>query len=137
MSSASRTPGTGQATLELLLFDVATGRRLVRGQGTVPTDIGMLEQGVQRAVAGAFEAALRPQQAGDNENIPAVVTNTEQQPQTAAPVGPSTPFYEEWWFWTIIAGVVVAGLAVGLGLGLSNQGPPLANDPGGQVIFTF
>lgn len=124
--------GDGQATLELLLFDVASGRRLVRGQGTVPTAIGALEAGVERLVQGAFEAALRPQQAGDAENI--IGTSPEPSP-IAPPAGP--PVYEEWWFWTIIGAVVVIGAGVGIGVGLATQGPGLGSDPGGQVIFTF
>jgi tetratricopeptide (TPR) repeat protein len=126
--------GDGQATLELLLFDVASGRRLVRGQGTVQTDTGVLEAGVLRLVQGAFEAALRPTQSGDEENI--INPGGEQPVRPIAPVaGP--PIYEEWWFWTIIGAVVVIGLGVGIGVGVATQGPPLGNDPGGQVIFTF
>lgn len=125
--------GDGRATLELLLFDVQSGRRLVRGQGTVPTDTGVLEDGVQRLVAGAFEAALRPQQSADSEEIPAIET-PNQNPQ---PVSHGEPaIYEEWWFWTII-GAVVVGAAIGIGVGVATQGPPLGNDRGGQVIFTF
>ena len=126
--------GDGQATLELLLFDVASGRRLVRGQGTVQTDTGVLEAGVLRLVQGAFEAALRPTQSGDEENI--IGGGDEQPVRPIAPVaGP--PIYEEWWFWTIIGAVVVIGVGVGIGVGVATQGPPLGNDPGGQVIFTF
>jgi hypothetical protein len=34
------------------------------------------------------------------------------------------PFWRRWWFWTIVGGVVVAGTAVGLGVGLSqSEGP--------------
>lgn len=126
--------GGGRATLELLLFDTASGRRLVRGQGTVETGTGVLEAGVQRLVAGAFEAALRPSQAADAEAIPAVDTT----PTTTTPAGPpGPPIYEEWWFWTIIGAVVVVGVGVGVGVAVASEGPPLGNDPGGQVIFTF
>ncbi len=122
--------GEGQAMLELLLFDVASGRRLVRGQGTVPTAIGELEDGVQRLVTGAFQAALRPQQVADVEQIPAI----EDRPETPAP----TPgIHEQWWFWTIVGVVVVAGVATGVGVGVANQGPTQGADPGGQVIFSF
>ncbi len=127
--------GGGRATLELLLFDVASGRRLVRGQGTVETGTGVLEEGVQRLVAGAFQAALRPSQAGDTEAAPVVDTSPEPGRPMAPSSGPA--IHEEWWFWTIIGAIVVAGVAVGVGVGVASQGPPLGNDPGGQVIFTF
>ncbi len=132
-----RVSGAGEgATLELLLFDVASGRRLVRGQGTVATETGVLEEGVLRLVAGAFEAALRPSQAGDTESIPAVDTSETEQGQTA-PQGHTPAVYEEWWFWTIIGAVVVVGVGVGIGVGVATSGPGLGNDPQGQVIFTF
>jgi hypothetical protein len=120
-----------QVTLELLLFDVESGRRLVRGQGTVPTAIGQLEEGVQRLVSGAFEAALRPSQAPDEEHV--------DTPEPDQPRGPSEPgIHEQWWFWTIIGGVLVAAaIGVGIGVAVGTQGPGLASDRGGQVIFTF
>lgn len=129
VSSAS----DGEAMLELLLFDVATGRRLVRGQGAVPTAVGQLEEGVQRLVAGAFEAALRVQtRTSDPEPIPALDRSRDEGP--VAP--PSGDLLEEWWFWTLI-GVVVVGAATAVGVGVATQGPGQGLDPGGQVIFTF
>ena len=101
----------------------------------MPTAVG--SRGRRAALGrGAFEAALRPKQAGDAEKIPAM-SDTERQSATAAPVGPSPPFFEEWWFWTIIGGVVVAGLAVGLGVGVADRGRARATNPSGQVVFTF
>src|SRR5690606_21052072 len=97
-----------EVALELLLFDVETGRRLVRGEGSAPVAVGQLAARVQSAVSRAFEAAIRPSQVEDGERIPAV-GGTEPQP--SPPAGPSTPVYEEWWFWTIIGGVIVAGVA--------------------------
>jgi hypothetical protein len=124
--------GEGQAALELLLFDVRSGRRLVRGQGTVPTGIGQLEEGVQRLVSGAFEAALRPQQVADAEAAPVV-----RQPEPPPAPPPSPGVHEQWWFWTIVGAVVVAGVATGVGVGLAEQGPAQGADLGGQVVFTF
>lgn len=129
---------TDSVSLELLLFDVETGRRLVRGEGNAPTSIGVLEQTVQRAVSGAFEAALRPSQQGDSEEIPAVSGEspfTQQEEQNDD--GPSAPFYEEWWFWTIIGVVVAGGIAAGIAGGIAAQGPSQGSDRGGQVVFTF
>lgn len=125
--------------LELLLFDVESGRRLVRGEGSAPTDIGVLEQTVQRAVSGAFEAALRPAQQGDSEEIPAVSGESPfaQQQEEDTDDGPSTPVYEEWWFWTIIGVVVLGGVAAGIAGGIAAQGPAQGSDRTGQVVFTF
>jgi hypothetical protein len=36
------------------------------------------------------------------------------------------PLYRQWWLWTTV-GVVVAGVAVGLGVGLSPRDPPSAS----------
>lgn len=121
-----------QVTLELLLFDVDSRRRLVRGQGTVPTGVGLLEEGVQRLVSGAFEAALRPTQAVDDDP-------NDNPPPPDEPRTPGEPsIAEQWWFWTaILGGLAVVGLVVGIAVGVATQGPGLANDRGGQVIFTF
>jgi tetratricopeptide (TPR) repeat protein len=131
--------GGDQVSLELLLFDAASGRRLVRGQGSAPTGVGQLEAAVTSAVTAAFRAALNPAQSGDEERIPAI--GDGESPivgdGTQTPAGPPTPIIEEWWFWTIIGVVVVGGIAAGIGAGVASQGPPLAQDPGGQVIFTF
>lgn len=128
-------------SLELLLYDVETGRRLVRGeQGNVTTAIGDFESAVRQAVAGAFEAALRPTQAADDESIPAVAdpeTPFEDDDVTEAPE-PGRPITEEWWFWTIIGTVAVgAAVAIGVGVAVATDGPDLGENPGGQVIFTF
>ncbi len=130
--------GQDQVSLELLLFDVASGRRLVRGEGSASTEVGVLEASVQRAVSGAFEAALRPSQAGDSESIPAMATG-ERPGDTGATEdpGPSVPVYEEWWFWTIIGVVVLGGVAAAIAGGIAAQGPALGQDRGGQVVFTF
>jgi tetratricopeptide (TPR) repeat protein len=37
------------------------------------------------------------------------------------------PVYKKWWLWTIVGGVVVAGVAVGLGVGLSGNKAPNNN----------
>lgn len=129
--------GDGQVSMELLLFDTQTGRRLVRGQGSAPTAVGELESSVQRAVSGAFEAALRPSQATDEEEIPAFTDEETPFDQQEEPSGPPEPLIEQWWFWTIIGVVVAGGIAADIAGGLAAQGPPLGQDPGGQVVFTF
>ncbi len=59
--------------------------------------------------------------------------STEKAPEARRPV------YKKWWFWTALAGGVVAAAAVGLGVGLSGQnqsqppGPPMV--PAGVTIY--
>jgi len=45
---------------------------------------------------------------------------------------PPKPVYKRWWLWTIVGGAVLAGTAVGLGVGLSNTGSPY---PRATVVF--
>ncbi|MGE0791599.1 MAG: PEGA domain-containing protein [Sandaracinaceae bacterium] len=129
--------GSDEVHLELLLFDARTGRRLVRGEVSASTEVGVLEQTVQRSVGAAFQAALRPTQVGDGERIPAIQEGENPIHYEDQTTGPSTPITEEWWFWTII-GVVAVGLIVGgIAIGLATQGPAQGSDRGGQVVFTF
>ena len=88
-------------------------------------------------MSGAFEAALRPSQASDEEQIPAFTDEETPFEQNEEPSGPPEPLIEQWWFWTIIGVVVAGGIAAGIAGGVAAQGPPLGNDPGGQVVFTF
>jgi len=126
--------GGDEVTLELLLFDVQSGRRLVRGQQTYGTTIGDFENHVSSAVAAAFEAALRStNQEADEEAIPAFNTTPEQQTDD----GPSTPIIEEPWFWTVIGILVAGGIAAAIAVPLATQGPPLGQDMGGQVVIRF
>jgi hypothetical protein len=64
-----------------------------------------------------------------------LIAALEREPQllTAAPSSPSPspsssadverpakpPLYRRWWLWTAVGGVAVAGIAIGLGVGLS------------------
>lgn len=41
-----------------------------------------------------------------------------------APPPARTPVYKKWWLWTAVGAVVVAGVAVGLGVGLSSSSGP-------------
>lgn len=126
----------GQVGLELLVFDVHTGRRLVRGAGQAPTGIGELEGAVHRLVSGALEAALTSRQASDEEHIVAPPVDDESAIVVTPPVE-SHSIAEEWWFWTIIGGVVIAGAAVGIGVAASDTGPPLGQHPGGAIVLEF
>ncbi|HZS40562.1 MAG TPA: hypothetical protein VFF06_27205 [Polyangia bacterium] len=64
--------------------------------------------------------ALKPAVAKPAEPPPAAPVVLETTPRAPAPA-PSKPVYERWWFWTV-GGVVVAGAAVGLGVGLTQRG---------------
>lgn len=123
----------GQIELELLLFDVPSGRRLLRGAGEVSTEGNALEAGVQRLVAGGLEAGLRSQPTHGGERVPPrhdeVIT-----PPVVTPAGDSV--LGKWWFWTAVGGVVVIGVVLAVVLA-SGGGPDLGQDPGGQVILQF
>ena len=132
---ASRGDVADRVQLELVVFDVASGRRLVRGAGAVPNAVGDLERGVDQLVSGALEAALTARQQTDVERIPA---RREEPPPPPPPPPPEPSVLEQWWFWAAVGGAVVAtGLGVGLGVGLSDQGPGLGHDPQGQVVLEF
>lgn len=124
-----------RVALELLVFDVASGRRLVRGAGTVPIGVGDLERGVDQLVSGALQAAITARQQTDVERIPA---RREEQPPVAPPPPSEPSVVEQPWFWAVIGGVVVAaGVAIGVGVAVSEQGPGLGADPQGYVVFEF
>lgn len=121
--------------LELVVFDVASGRRLVRGAGHASTALGELEPQVDRLVAGALEAAAHARVEPvavpvDEEEIP-------DHPVEPPPPPAGTPVYEEWWFWTVIGGVAVAGIAVGIGVGVGTQGPGIGQHGDAQVVIEF
>jgi len=125
----------GEVELELLLFDVATGRRLLRGAGEVSIDGTALEVGVQRLVAGGLEAGLRTQQTADRERIPARRNPVATPPPTTDEGGGNSVF-GKWWFWTAVGGVVVVAVVVAIVVA-SSGGAELGQNPGGQVILQF
>jgi tetratricopeptide (TPR) repeat protein len=50
------------------------------------------------------------------------------------PKSPKQPVYRRWWLWTTVGAVVVVGVVVGLGVGLSrSSGPPALGFPGVTV----
>ncbi len=135
---ASAGESAGQVQLELVVFDVATGRRLVRGAGSAPVAVGELEPAVDRLVAGALEAAVRARSAElasaqrqQEEELPPVLGQATQEPS-----GPTV--FEDPVFWAVVGGIVVAaGVGVAIGVGVANQGPGLGHSPQGQVVFEF
>lgn len=134
---ASSAGSDDEVQLELVVFDVASGRRLVRGAGTAPRAVGELEPAVDRLVAGALEAAVRTgTPAGPATSRP---REEELPPVLAREETSSEPtIFEDPVFWAIVGGVVVAaGVGIGIGFAVAEQGPPLGHDPGGQVVFEF
>lgn len=134
----SSTGSTAQVGLEFVVFDVATGRRLVRGENTVPTAPGQLEAAVGSAVAGGLRAALAPQQGADSERI--IPDGGEETPwgeQQPPEESGGDSVLKKWWFWTIIGGaVVLTALTIGLAT-RDDSGPPLGQSPDGAVVFRF
>jgi tetratricopeptide (TPR) repeat protein len=71
----------------------------------------------------ALEASLRP--APPAPLLPPVAPAAPAAP--APPPPEHTPVYKKWWLWTVV-GVVVAGGAVGLGVGLTVKTSPTPAD---------
>lgn len=136
---ASSAGSSDQVQLELVVFDVETGRRLVRGAGVAPTAVGELEPAVDRLVSGALQAAVRPRTAEDDETRRRRQREAETPPILQQPVQTSGPsIVEEPIFWAVVGGVLVAvGAGVAIGVAASSQGPGLGSSPAGQVVFEF
>ena len=114
--------------LELLVFDVATGRRLLRAAGEVPTD-RVLERGVQQLVAQGLAAALAPPRAVEHEVAPPPPPPPPERHHDDGVIG-------QWWFWTAIGVGVVAVATIIIAVAVSG-GPTLGQDPTGQVVLRF
>jgi hypothetical protein len=133
---ASNADSDDQVALELVVFDVASGRRLVRGAGTAPTAIGELEPAVHHLVSGSLAAAatVRADTEATSEPIDEELPFERHDPPPPSGGG---SIVEEWWFWTII-GVAVVGAGVGIGVGVAtSEGGGLGQDPDGHVVLEF
>ncbi|MAC28792.1 MAG: hypothetical protein CMN31_07405 [Sandaracinus sp.] len=132
-ASYGDSPGT--VKLELVVFDVASQRRVLRGEVEAPREIGELEPVVSRAVQQAIENVLRPRVGEDDETIPAqtVITPEPDDDDDDGGDGIAT----KWWFWTAIGGVVVVGAVIAIAATQAGGGGSVGQDPGGQVVFEF
>jgi tetratricopeptide (TPR) repeat protein len=65
----------------------------------------------------ATQTRLPPDQTQPSQQPPAA---TNLLVQSTAPERAPRPLSQRWWLWTTVGGVVVAGVAVGLGVGLSS-----------------
>lgn len=118
--------------LELVIFDVASGRRVLRGEVESPRSLGALEPVVQRSVRAAVETSIRPRVVGeDDENI--IGTVSLDQPDDEVEDG--SPFYTKWWFWTAVGVVVVAGTVTAIVL--TRDESTLGQRPNGEVVLEW
>lgn len=126
------TPAT--VKLEMVIFDVASGRRVLRGDVQAPRALGELEPIVRQAVTSGVENILRPTGgANDDERIIGI---------DGDPIGPppvaqedTAPLYTKWWLWTAVGVVLVAGVVV-IAV-TAGGGSDLGQNPNGEVVFEF
>ncbi len=131
--------GGGQIGLELLVYDVGTGRRLLRAQGTTPSGPGAVERAARALVGQGMARALHvpppPGTGGAHIGgagfIPEVGGGGGQHD-----TGGGGSVAGKWWFWTAIGGVVVLGVIIGVVVA-SSGGNDLGADPSGQVVLEF
>jgi len=84
---------------------------------------------LQEAIAMQEKARSLPKPGLETHESVAQPPSSPEPTQNSALVATSappkkTPVYKKWWLWTAVGGVVVAGAAVGLGLGLSSSSGP-------------
>jgi len=118
--------------LELVMFDVASQRRLLRGEVQAPRAFGELEAVVQRSITQGVENVLRPRVGEDTEGLQTETVITGPEPADED----DDALTKKWWFWTAIGGVVVVGAVVAI-VATQVGGDDLGQDPGGQVVFEF
>lgn len=123
--------------LELVMFDVASQRRVLRGEVQAPRAFGDLESVVQRSITQGLENVLRPRVGQDDENIVGqdVWTAGSQQQQDDGDDDEDS-LIGKWWFWTAIGGAVVLGAVIVIAVTVPD-GDNLGNDRDGQVVFEF
>lgn len=77
-----------------------------------------LEDEAQKATARSYLLQCEAAQAVRPERISPPVTVA---PAPKAPEPRPVPVYKRWWFWTILGGVAVAGIAAGTAYGITAQ----------------
>ena len=118
-------------------------RAYLRNAGEVPNrdEVKQIVAMLDKAIADEQSAKRQPSQgtlppAGET---PAQATTTAPADATltatSAPPPQRTPVYKKWWLWTAV-GVVAAGAAVGLGVGLTHTpAAPTANTDFGTFRY--
>ncbi len=137
--------------LELSMFDVASGRRLLRGEGDAPREVLQLEAAVKQLVEGALQNSLHVRPRTGAGTGGAQAQSDGRAPLTGDPLVDESPFASnnqgdddgsggsvatKWWFWTIAA-VVLAGAGFATYWFFFRDETELGQDPGGQVVFEF
>lgn len=112
-----------------LLFNIGQAYRLAGEAKPAVTAyrsfLRKLPDAPNRVEVEAHIAKLQ-KQLDEQASPPPTVTPKPPWPETpvapvvqAVPPPKRTPVYKRWWLWTAVGGVVAAGLAVGLGVGLT------------------
>ncbi len=121
--------------LELVMFDTASQRRVLRGEVQAPRGFGELEAVVSRSIEAGIVSVLNPQEASDDERIPAQTEIVNEDPDATVP-GDET-LIQKWWFWTaVIGGALVAGAVIAIAVTQSG-GDDLGQDSDGHIVFEF
>ncbi len=88
----------------------------VETQKPEPDRVGAQATPATESESAIDQARARALQQERDGFVPAPVSVPEQHSEPK-------PLYQRWWLWTTIGGVVVAGLAIGLGVGLTREHP--------------
>ena len=113
-------------SVELGIFDVASGRRLLRAEGQTTRDVGPLERGMAQFTEQAFTAALRPRVVERSSELPPAFVDEDEEEEEGGVV-------TKWWFWTAV-GVGALAIAGGVTAAVLLSG---GDEPHGQVVFDF
>lgn len=125
-----------QVKLEMVIFDVASGRRVLRGEVQAPRAIGELEPVVHRAVKQGVENVLRPQVGEDSETIIGDGGEVIEGGGGEEDGDEAKPLWKEWWLWAAVGAVVVAGVIV-TAVVVAGGDSDLGQNPNGQVVIEF
>lgn len=123
-----------QVKLEMVIFDVASGRRVLRGEVQAPRALGELEPVVQRAVKQGVENVLRPQVGSDDETI--IGGGEVIGGGGGGDDDEGKPIWKEWWLWTAVGAAVVIGVVV-TAVVVAGGDSDLGQNPNGQVVIEF
>lgn len=107
--------GSSQETvkLELAIFDVATQRRILRGEVDAPRALGELEPVVQQSIGRAVGVSLADTSAvavSGSEDTESPF-DVDQGPQV---IETREPLRRKWWLWTIVGVAVVGGVTAAI-----------------------
>jgi hypothetical protein len=125
-----------QVKLEMVIFDVQSGRRVLRGEVQAPRALGQLEPVVHRAVKQGVENVLRPQVGEDDETIIGGGGEVVGGGGDENGDGEDTPLYKEWWLWAAVGGAVVLGVVL-TAVMVAGGDSDLGQNPNGQIVIEF